>query len=378
MSSEDSKERRACANTPKKMDEVLLHAIEVSRLRSSPPTGIKTQKATPNIGRRRAPPNLTRRTPGSSHHAHISAIFEDAASAVQHISTPRSLPIPAKKLPLLPTKPSSDETRIQESSNDTDASIPNSLPAAYPEVEPPSSGYGSSTGKKRPNAELAIDEVMYPDLTDLTSSVVRRHFTAVTHTPTCESELRSAIPGIENWLEDVRESSPLDDSPHASLPPTPSPSKIPVASKQDGSTDVLSSNAERSCRLLTRSAPRLISRGCLTSPPKRKKARLSPIKNCSADRDQDFIIYEDETSDDHVELSPSVERYRKGQGPQRQRCKSYWDRDIVPGLKELPNETDKDKDGRRVLGDLPALTKAKGFIDGVENTRFDFSVESRT
>ncbi|KAL8758034.1 MAG: hypothetical protein Q9184_004045 [Pyrenodesmia sp. 2 TL-2023] len=66
-----------------------------------------------------------------------------------------------------------------------------------------------------------------------------------------------------------------------------------------------------------------------------------------------FIIYEDETSEDHIELSPSVERYRKERRPQRQRYGSYWDKDVLPGLKDLPNEMDKEKDGRRVLGDLP-------------------------
>ncbi|KAL8762562.1 MAG: hypothetical protein Q9184_001470 [Pyrenodesmia sp. 2 TL-2023] len=375
MSSEHSKERGAGANTPNKVDDVLPHVIEVSGPRSSSPTGTVRQKATPNIGRRRAPPDLTRRTPGSSHHAHISAIFEDAASAVHHISTPRLLSVPAKKLPVLPTKPSSGRTRIQEPLNGTDASLTNSLPAVYPEVEPPSSGYGSPTVKKSLNPQPAIDEVVYPDLTDLSSSVVRRHFTAVNHTPTCESELRSAIPGIENWLDDVRESSPLDDNHHASLPPTPSPLKIPVVSKQDGSTEMYSSGAERSCRILTRSGRRLISRGRLPSPPKRKKARVSPIKMSSANRDQDFIIYEEETSEDHVELSPSVERYRKGQGPKRQRCGSYWDKDILPGPKDLPNEMDEEKSGRRVLGDLPSLTKAKGFVEGVENAKFNFSVK---
>lgn len=34
----------------------------------------------------------------------------------------------------------------------------------------------------------------------------------------------------------------------------------------------------------------------------------------------------------NVPLSPEVERFRKGKGPRRERCASYWDGDIVPGF----------------------------------------------
>ncbi|KAI4174553.1 MAG: hypothetical protein LQ346_008224 [Caloplaca aetnensis] len=369
MSSEHPKKKGPCASTPNKMDGLPLHAIEVSALRSSPSTGAQTQKATPNIDRRRAPPNLTRRTPRSSHYAHISAIFDDAGRTVSHVSTPRLLSVPAKKLPLLSTK-------SHAPFNGTGAPQMSSWMAASPGAEPTSSGYGSPISKKIPNPPFGVDEIVYPDLTELSSSVVRRHFTAVTHTPTCESELCSAIPGIQNWLDDMHDHGPLDRSPQTSLPATPSPSKIPVASVQDGDINVQCSSAERSCPVLTRSARRLISRGCLTSPPKRKRARLSPIRKSQVDGDQDFIIYEDETSENHVELSPSVEQFRKGRRPPRESSGSYWDKDILPGLKDLSRsmeEMGEEKDGRQVLGDLPSLTKTKGFVEGVENAKFDFS-----
>ena len=30
-----------------------------------------------------------------------------------------------------------------------------------------------------------------------------------------------------------------------------------------------------------------------------------------------------------VQLSPDVQCYRKGRGPRRDRCGSYWDRDVI-------------------------------------------------
>ncbi|MCJ1411959.1 hypothetical protein MMC19_006051 [Ptychographa xylographoides] len=42
---------------------------------------------------------------------------------------------------------------------------------------------------------------------------------------------------------------------------------------------------------------------------------------------------------DSMPLSPGVERYRKGQGPRRERCTSYWDGDIVPKIPQLRQDT---------------------------------------
>ncbi len=374
MSSEHPKKNGPCASTPDKIDGLPLHAAEVSALRSSLSTGAQTPKVTSNIGRRRAPPNLARRTPGSSHSAHISAIFEDAGTSVSHVSTPRLLSVPAKKLPLLSTKPQNDTAQVHVPTNGKPHM--DTLMAGSMVVESTSSGYGSPKIQKNPNPHLGGNEVVYPALTESSPSKVRRHLTAVTYTPTCESELCSVIPGIQNWLDDVHDHGPLDRSPQNSPPTTPTSSKILMASIQDGDISVECSSSERSCLLLPKSARPLIPRGCLTNPPKRKKARLSPIRKSQVDRDQDFIIYEDETSENHVELSPSVERFRKGRRPPRERSGSYWDRDILPGLKDRSRDMEEmgdEKDGRQVLGDLPLLTKAKGFVEGVENAKFDLS-----
>lgn len=42
----------------------------------------------------------------------------------------------------------------------------------------------------------------------------------------------------------------------------------------------------------------------------------------------DFTIH-DELADALAELSPQVERHRKGRGPKRARCKDYFDDDVL-------------------------------------------------
>ncbi|KAL9603588.1 MAG: hypothetical protein Q9219_001091 [cf. Caloplaca sp. 3 TL-2023] len=130
-----------------------------------------------------------------------------------------------------------------------------------------------------------------------------------------------------------------------------------------------------SSRTPTRFSPP-VSRGPLTEPPKCKIPRLSPVKKgSSADRDAPIIIYEDSTAEPLVELSPGVERYRKGQRPPRERCASYWDRDILSKYTETPDRSPKSPSPRKVLGELVSPTKAKGFIDGIENASFDFQIQ---
>lgn len=66
--------------------------------------------------------------------------------------------------------------------------------------------------------------------------------------------------------------------------------------------------------------------GHLSLPPRRKRARTEDTNP------QDFTIREDELSHALANLSPSVERHRKGDRPRRERCHSYWDDDILePG-----------------------------------------------
>lgn len=434
MTSEASRDSEPRADTPKDSEQMPQNAIEssgVESARSPLPLSRIPQRATPNSGKKRAGPNLTRSTPGASHHAQISTIFGDASRMIHPISTPRPLSAAARRLrmPLARTNtiknaimvlddtealgrgsatPRDTEDRPQvESARSSPVHLPcptrhlarrggcdsNGTPHRHlplqpdspvggsPDVEPTSSGYASPTSRKRPNWQLASDELVYPDLPDLRSSVVRHHLEAATHIPTCEDDPRCPVPGIEDWLGQIHDQGPYGSSMvhEGSLAPRPntaSPSTLSSPSKRKVSSNWEIPGLQGGRRVHIRSPLRLTPRGALTEPPRRKVPRLSPAKGSPpADRVQGFVIYEDEASDKFVELSPSVERYRKGRGPQRQRCMSYWDEDILPTLKDLPEKENREMGARQVLGDLPSLTKAKGFVEGVEKVIFDFKIE---
>ncbi|KAL8794737.1 MAG: hypothetical protein Q9195_002691 [Heterodermia aff. obscurata] len=71
--------------------------------------------------------------------------------------------------------------------------------------------------------------------------------------------------------------------------------------------------------------------GYLTRSPKRQRAQTSTDSEHGRaipvpDPKPTFTIYED---DDVAQLSPGVERHRKGRGPKRERCVSYWDEDVI-------------------------------------------------
>lgn len=85
----------------------------------------------------------------------------------------------------------------------------------------------------------------------------------------------------------------------------------------------------------TRFTHPLTPQGHLALPPKRKKPRVDSNKRTDpkpSSPSKDFTIHDDELADALAKLSPSVERHRKGKGPKRERCVSYWDGDILmPG-----------------------------------------------
>ncbi len=80
--------------------------------------------------------------------------------------------------------------------------------------------------------------------------------------------------------------------------------------------------------------------------PKRKRARVDQMISSRAEGEtsvayRDFTIHEDQLAEALAQLSPDVARHRKGRGPQRERCMSYWDEDILqPGSPCVPMDTD--------------------------------------
>lgn len=137
-----------------------------------------------------------------------------------------------------------------------------------------------------------------------------------------------------------------------------------------------------SCSLISR-APH----GLLHLAPNRKKAKITKAieQNNKEPDSSNFIICEDESSDILADLSPVVERHRRGKGPKRDRCSSYYDHDILPQFSPLNDrngrkggeEKVETRKGRRVFGDAKNSAewiKAKAFDEVAENAEFDFII----
>lgn len=92
--------------------------------------------------------------------------------------------------------------------------------------------------------------------------------------------------------------------------------------------------------------PLLTPQGDLSLPPNRKKTRVDTVAYSSAtpkipSARRDFTIHDDQVGEALAQLSPDVERYRKGRGPKRERCMSYWDEDMLPpGSRCVPTDVD--------------------------------------
>ena len=119
----------------------------------------------------------------------------------------------------------------------------------------------------------------------------------------------------------------------------------------------------------------------------RKKARVdtqatSGLKAATS-TDKDFTIHEEQLAETLAELSPLVERHRKGRGPKRKRCMSYMDKDVIEicslgKAKGIENSGGVGiSNGRRVLGESKnsaELTRERPFLEGIEEAAFGFSV----
>lgn len=74
----------------------------------------------------------------------------------------------------------------------------------------------------------------------------------------------------------------------------------------------------------------------LSAPPKRKKLHenrdVSTPSKSTTSCVRDFTVHDDDLAAALAKLSPCVEQHRKGRGPKRERCASYWDTDVLqPG-----------------------------------------------
>ena len=131
----------------------------------------------------------------------------------------------------------------------------------------------------------------------------------------------------------------------------------------------------------------LSPQGHLSLPAKRKRARLDDnvvSKSKAAPKaGKDFTIHDDELVQALAELSPLVERHRKGRGPKRERCGSYFDedfmRDVSPGANrdKTSIESIMVKNGTKVLSESnqsAELTNSKPFVEEAGTAAFRFLI----
>lgn len=133
----------------------------------------------------------------------------------------------------------------------------------------------------------------------------------------------------------------------------------------------------------------LTPQGHLSLPPRqRKRARIDGTASCAAARPEtptgprrrDFTIHEERIAGALAQLSPDVERHRRGRGPRRERCVSYWDEDILHGEAMDVDSNGIDemmmRKGRRVLGESKEaveLTREKPFVEEAGSASFEFT-----
>ena len=128
--------------------------------------------------------------------------------------------------------------------------------------------------------------------------------------------------------------------------------------------------------------------GHLNLQPKRKRARLDDnvinSSKAASKAGKDFTIHDDELVQALAGLSPLVERHRKGRGPKRERCRSYFDEDFVQDISPGAYRDKKNEDGTmlknetKVLGESKQsaeLTKSKPFAVEAGTATFNFQVQ---
>ncbi|KAL8862275.1 MAG: hypothetical protein Q9178_001284 [Gyalolechia marmorata] len=332
--------------------QILTHDTD----RSPFTTPITVPSTAPNSGRKRRPLDLARRTPDSSHSDKIATIFGDAGRTLHETSTTRPFQANARRIRMPFSATGADRKACF-----AEASRLNDVSPGKENLPPVEEG----------QPESSIPAVVYPDLTRLQRSFEDTHLPTATEQTDSSDNPHSPVSDIESWLKQV------PDDPTSESIDRPDGSPIPGSLRRNLPCTPPFAGDQRSRQVPTRLWHPLPSSPYLSAPPKRKARRLSPKKGGSlAGPDNwEFDIHEDEFSEGIVELSPTVEKYRKGRRPKRERCVSYWDEDIHPRSSGKTGSSKQADSARQPLGEIPSLTKAKGFVKGVEDAEFDFNIQ---
>ncbi|KAL9036519.1 MAG: hypothetical protein Q9180_004253 [Flavoplaca navasiana] len=426
--------RQNSATIPLSVQEDIIYSpqsVSEPSIRDSERSPINTptiiQRAAANSGKKRKAPDLSRCTPSSSHCEKISTIFQDAGRTLFMASAPRPLQANARRLRMPFSTTSSPKRLLVEAhmsegsrrnavslgkenqpppregelSSRTPPQSLNCIPSGsqsrghangpsdrftvggcysvneYLKREPPISGFNRPTGNDNMEKSTSLEQVVYPDLT--LSQPVPGH-------PQLRMEMEQndyggTTLGIETWLSQIANNNTLEPihrpgGLHVPRDGSESPLRICAPSRTELSYMPTISGDESIRQAPTRFPHPLTPSRHLNSPQKRTAHRLSQTEDGSLANPTNelFDIYADESSDEMIELSPTVEKYRKGRRPKRERCISYWDHDVLPAFRGRIGARREEDSHRQPLQELPELSGVKGFVDGVENADFDFNV----
>ncbi|KAI4185590.1 MAG: hypothetical protein L6R41_004036 [Letrouitia leprolyta] len=379
-----------------------------------PPRASRREAVTPNSGKKRVR-NFPRYSPSLSHHDQISAISQDAGKSLGLPITPRSSTSNARRLRIALFATSNTKTRLLGSvechhgkeslhkveirdqrsrlpiavsppQNGNRASIDNKcckntsspsrlllaqMESTIPRPQPAHSDQTSPTARE----QLRSAEVVYPDLTTLYAC--SHSSNTILNTTALGCDVRpSSTSGVETWLMDVPDherTNAIDASASSDN------SVIESATRYSEAPPCRSPHSESSCRAQAGPSQTLILPTRSSRQPNCKIPRLSPARRkVQGKEEEQLFICEDETSTVMVELSPNVQHHRKGYGPKRKRCLSYWDDDILPEWATPPREPPmeaKGQNARQALGELVSLTRSKAFAEEAESAHFDFEVD---
>lgn len=222
--------------------------------------------------------------------------------------------------------------------------------------------------------------VALPQKTRLSPAVTSYKFSQKPRTAPSIKPLAS-LGTLSRTSSDKENTTPMQSSPS----PNPT-SPIPQYTARIPSRFVTTENRTTLGLTGTRRLVHPLSpQGRWNPPAKRKKTRLhdNGVNNSKAapKAGKDFTIHDDELVQALAEISPLVERHRKGRGPKRGRCGSYFDedfmRDVSPGphRDKTNNESIVLKSETQVLSESKQsaeLTKSKPFLEEAETAAFSF------
>ncbi|KAF6233656.1 hypothetical protein HO173_008213 [Letharia columbiana] len=212
-------------------------------------------------------------------------------------------------------------------------------------VEATTSGHSRSPKQCCSTEDLPMDDAPFSQSIAPNLSSPKRPRVSVSN---LKQDLQSPL-GASSNKENI---SPSKSSSSPTHPPAQHPQALtPSHSRQTHSQATL-----QHTKALLFAHPTTLQ-GHLSLPPKRKRARVDGIASSSAETEmstarRDFTIHEDQLAGALAQLSPDVDRHRRGRGPKRERCISYWDEDILqPGSQCVPTDVDGEtlEKGKQVL-----------------------------